>query len=102
MNVTADEKTMMAADAAVNRFLSSMPAVGGAVQPWSQLLAVGNEGLVVPTQVNYVGKGANLYKAGYDLQGSAYVISKYLGTTWLWVRLPTATLGNNSMFFLRR
>ena len=37
-------------------------------------------------QVNYVGKGANLYKAGYELSGSSYVISKYLGTSWLWVR----------------
>jgi Zn-dependent M16 (insulinase) family peptidase len=97
VNMTADEKTMTAADNAVNRFLSSMPAVGGAVQPWSELLALGNEGLVVPTQVNYVGKGANLYKAGYELQGSAYVISKYLGTTWLWVRLPTAPWQNSTL-----
>ena len=42
----------------------------------------------MPTQVNYVGKGANLYRqAGYDLEGSAYVISKYLGNTWLWDRV---------------
>jgi Zn-dependent M16 (insulinase) family peptidase len=87
VNVTADERTMTAADAAVSRFLESMPAVGGSVQPWAEVLAPGNEGLVVPTQVNYVAKGANLYKAGYELQGSAYVISKYLGTTWLWDRV---------------
>lgn len=35
-------------------------------------------------QVNYVGKAANLYEdAGYQCHGSAYVINKYLGTTWL-------------------
>ena len=39
-------------------------------------------------QVNYVGKAANLYEdAGYKLHGSAYVINKYLGTTWLWDRI---------------
>jgi Zn-dependent M16 (insulinase) family peptidase len=36
-------------------------------------------------QVNYVGKAANLYAdAGYKLSGAAYVIEKYLGTSWLW------------------
>ena len=39
-------------------------------------------------QVNYVGKGGNLYTdAGYKLSGSAYVIEKYLGNTWLWDRV---------------
>lgn len=47
-------------------------------------LMVGCDGL----QVNYVGKAANLYEdAGYKLHGSAYVINKYLGTTWLWDRI---------------
>lgn len=37
------------------------------------------------TQVNYVGKAANLYAdAGYELSGAAYVVEKYLGTSWLW------------------
>ena len=41
-----------------------------------------------PRQVNYVGKAANLYAdAGYKLHGSAYVIEKYLGTSWLWDRV---------------
>ena len=39
-------------------------------------------------QVNYVGKAANLYEdAGYQLKGSAYVVNKLLGTTWLWDRV---------------
>ena len=40
------------------------------------------------SQVNYVGKAANLYEdAGYKLKGSAYVVNKLLGTTWLWARV---------------
>lgn len=35
-----------------------------------------------------MGKGGNLYTdAGYKLNGSAYVIEKYLGNTWLWDRV---------------
>ena len=51
-------------------------------------------------QVNYVGKGADLYKAGYKLHGSAYVINKHLGTTWLWdrVRVSGGAYGGFSDF----
>ncbi|MCH94537.1 presequence protease 1 chloroplastic/mitochondrial-like, partial [Trifolium medium] len=37
--------------------------------------------------VNYVGKATNVYDAGYKLNGSAYVISKYISNTWLWDRV---------------
>lgn len=52
-------------------------------------------------QVNYVGKAANLYEdGGYKLHGSAYVINKYLGTTWLWdrVRVSGGAYGGFSDF----
>lgn len=38
-------------------------------------------------QVNYVGKAANLYETGYQLSGSAYVITKHISNTWLWDRV---------------
>ena len=35
-----------------------------------------------------MGKAANLYEdGGYKLKGSAYVVNKLLGTTWLWDRV---------------
>ena len=52
-------------------------------------------------QVNYVGKAANLYEdAGYKLSGSAYVVNKHLGTTWLWdrVRVSGGAYGGFSDF----
>ena len=52
-------------------------------------------------QVNYVGKAANLYEdAGYQLSGSAYVVNKHLGTTWLWdrVRVSGGAYGGFSDF----
>jgi len=87
LNLTADEQTLTALDGPLNSFLAALPATGGQQQTWSTTLEGLNEALVVPTQVNYVGKGGNLYKAGYELNGTSYVISKYLGTSWLWDRV---------------
>jgi hypothetical protein len=42
---------------------------------------------MVPSQVNYVGKGADLYREGYHLHGSSKVIFGYLRTSWLWERV---------------
>lgn len=59
-----------------------------------------NEALTIPAQVNYVGKGANLYKLGYEPHGSINVINNYLGTTWLWekVRVQGGAYGGFSLF----
>mmetsp|Transcript_14152 Transcript_14152/g.34028 ORF Transcript_14152/g.34028 Transcript_14152/m.34028 type:complete len:1117 (-) Transcript_14152:229-3579(-) len=104
-NLTADAKTMDASMTAVNSFLSALPAVGAgaATAPWSPselVLPPRNELITVPTQVNYVGKGANLYKAGYELHGSSYVVNKMLSTTWLWdrVRVSGGAYGGFSDF----
>ncbi len=51
--------------------------------------------------MNYVGKAVNLYAdAGYQLSGSAYVVNKHLGTTWLWdrVRVSGGAYGGFSDF----
>lgn len=42
------------------------------------------EVLQVPSQVNYVGKGCNIYDIGYKWHGSAYVITRHLRMGWLW------------------
>lgn len=34
-----------------------------------------------------MGKAACLYDAGYEMDGSSYVIQKYIGNTWLWDRV---------------
>lgn len=103
-NLTADAKTLDAAAGAVASFLDALPAagVGAATEPWSTSLVLPsvNELITVPTQVNYVGKGANLFKSGYELHGSAYVVNKLLGTTWLWdrVRVSGGAYGGFSDF----
>ena len=45
------------------------------------------EGLVIPAQVNYVGKGCNLYASGYKFHGSFLVVTRYIRNSWLWERI---------------
>lgn len=45
------------------------------------------EALLVPAQVNYVGKAANLYDFGYEYHGSCNVIMKHLRMAYLWDRV---------------
>ncbi|KAL3139941.1 hypothetical protein ABBQ38_004231 [Trebouxia sp. C0009 RCD-2024] len=101
VNLTADDHTLSSVRPHLDDFLSSLPAESAQPTSWGQMLQPCNEAITVPTQVNYVGKAANLYEdAGYNLHGSAYVINKYLGTTWLWdrVRVSGGAYGGFSDF----
>jgi len=58
------------------------------------------EGLTIPAQVNYVGKGANLYDLGYEYDGSAEVVVGYLRMAYLWekIRVQGGAYGAFSVF----
>merc|ERR1712216_372511 len=59
-----------------------------------------DEGFVVPTQVNYVGKGGRLYDVGESVSGATSVISKFLGTGYMWdnVRVMGGAYGGFCQF----
>lgn len=88
INLTTDGGNVTPARAALEAFADALPADATSgpelLKPSLERRA---EGIIVPTQVNYVGKGGNLYAAGYELHGSALVVSKLLGTTYLWDRV---------------
>ena len=67
---------------------------------WQRPAGVLAEGLTIPAQVNYVGKGGNLYSLGYQRNGSLEVILNYLRTTWLWekIRVQGGAYGAFSLF----
>jgi len=104
MNLTADADVLTRLDSHMETFLKRLPE-GVASSPfWVPELARASEGIIVPSQVNYVGKGANLYKdSDYKLHGSAVVTSKLLGTTWLWdrVRVSGGAYGGFCSFDVR-
>jgi Zn-dependent M16 (insulinase) family peptidase len=86
-NITIDEGNWREAEPRLTEFLGLLPTAPTTTVPWSPQAFPEYEGLTVPTQVNFVGKGANLYDLGYRFHGSAKVITRYLRTAWLWERV---------------
>ena len=86
-NVTLDAHNWRSFKPRLDEFLEGLPEGGGAKSVWQPQPQAQFEGLAIPAQVNYVGKGANLFELGYAADGSIDVILNYLRTTWLWERV---------------
>ena len=100
-NVTLDSKHYVDFRGLLSDFLAQLPKAPPQPVTWKWSPPSAEcEGLTIPAQVNYVGKGANLYDLGYRFHGSALVISRYLKTTWLWeqVRVQGGAYGAFSLF----
>lgn len=87
LNVTVDEAGWNRIEPEIRRFAEGLPDRDNPRGRWRFPAVSGDEGLVVPSQVNYVGKGADLYSLGYQYHGSAGVITRYLRNSWLWDRV---------------
>jgi len=88
INVTVDPAQMPETLQAVEQFIENLPATGSFVsKDWKPTKLPNSEALTAPTMVNYVGCAANLYDAGYEMHGSAMVITRYLQTAWLWEKI---------------
>jgi Zn-dependent M16 (insulinase) family peptidase len=86
-NVTAEAGHWAQLQPQLAAFLGALPRTAAKPAPWRVADGPRSEGLVMPTQVNYVGKGADLYGAGVKPSGSHLVARRYLRTTWLWDRI---------------
>jgi Zn-dependent M16 (insulinase) family peptidase len=86
-NLTLDSENWINAQPRLAEFLDGLPAIAPAFATWEPVHGSTSEGLTIPAQVNYVGKGANLFDLGYSADGSISVITNYLRTTWLWERV---------------
>ena len=99
-NVTLDAKNWEAFKPQLEAFLTSLPVKRVKLEPFDIQPERKREGLAIPAQVNYVGKGANLYDLGYAYDGSAEVINGYLRLAYLWekVRVQGGAYGGFSVF----
>jgi Zn-dependent M16 (insulinase) family peptidase len=100
INVTLDGENWSQVKPMLSDFIGTVPAGSGELATWMPTFETSNEGLTIPAQVNYVGKGANLYELGYTLNGTAYVVPRWLGTDWLWekVRMMGGAYGGFASF----
>ncbi|MBN2044761.1 MAG: insulinase family protein [Anaerolineales bacterium] len=87
LNVTLDQKNWPQARKHLSDFFNTIPLKNVPAQVWEIRRPVPAEGLTIPAQINYVGKGANIYKLGFQPDGSINVIRKYLGTTYIWEKI---------------
>jgi Zn-dependent M16 (insulinase) family peptidase len=71
----------------VDELLLALPAASPEIAQWPAAALPAHEGLAIPAQVNYVGKGANLYALGYAYHGSINVITNLVRTGWLWDKI---------------
>lgn len=117
LDLTGDTSVFDKIGDSVNNFLKQLPgdAEGDKLQdfyseahPWfnqakEEMLVeapLADEGFVVPTQVSYVGKGGRLYDVGEEVSGSTAVVSKFLGTGYMWdnVRVMGGAYGGFCQF----
>jgi hypothetical protein len=81
-------------------FLGALPRTVPKPAQWHVANGPDSEGLIIPTKVNYVGKGADIYRDGIKPHGSHLVARRYLRTTWLWdkIRVQGGAYGGQCMF----
>ena len=87
LNTTLDKNNWVRFEPRLKNLLEGLPEGEDRKSMWPSPDPAVFEGMTIPSQVNYVGKGANLYKLGYQYHGSAKVITRYLRNTWLWDRI---------------
>lgn len=93
LNATLDETNWQEVRTTCESLVEVLPAKPVTIMDWqpdAKLSSFGNlrfEGLTIPAQVNYVGKGADLYQLGYPYSGSLAVILNHVRTTWLWEKV---------------
>ena len=99
-NVTAEAEHWAQLRPQLAGFLGALPLTAAKPAPWHVADSPDSEGLIIPTKVNYVGKGANLYRDGIKPHGSHLVARRYLRTTWLWdkIRVQGGAYGGQCMF----
>ena len=99
-NVTLDSANWTRFKPQLDNFLAALPTESGDLAIWQTDTLPANEGLTIPAQVNYVGKGVNLYEHGYEMHGSIHVIRGFLNTAYLWntIRVQGGAYGGFSTF----
>ncbi len=99
-NVTVDSNNWQEIKDLLESFLSRLPTNSPHTVSWVLPVLPAAEGLTIPAPVNFVGKGTNLYQHGYQLNGSAFVITNHLNGTWIWdkIRVQGGAYGGFTVF----
>lgn len=99
-NVTTDGASWAKFTPHLSTLLDRLPTAPSRSVAWPVADAPAAEGLAIPAQVNFVGKGADIVKLGYAPTGATAVAMTYLNTGYLWdkVRVQGGAYGASSSF----
>ena len=99
-NLTLDAENWRVLRPRVEDFLGGIPASRPKRVRWEGKRYPSGEGLGIPAQVHYVGKGASLSSLGFEPRGTFSVIRHYLNGTYLWekVRVQGGAYGGFCVF----
>jgi hypothetical protein len=106
VNLIGDEKVLGAVMPAVDTFVDSMKVEATMAKTLEEsfstkmLMPMEDEGFSVPSQVNYVVKGGQVYKPGDEVSGASAVVTRYLSLHYLWdnVRVMGGAYGGFARF----
>jgi len=87
VNVTLDSANWKTVRPHLENFIFALPVKDLVLKDFETETKIEREGLAIPAQVNYVGKGANLYEHGYEFDGSSEVVIGYLRMAYLWEKV---------------
>jgi presequence protease len=80
---TCSKKEYKAFSEGMNRLVASLPESSSEKQVWTYEFDGKNEGLLTASKVQYVVKGFNFKKLGYEYNGKMQVLNQVLSTDWL-------------------
>ncbi|MFN2275535.1 MAG: insulinase family protein, partial [Anaerolineales bacterium] len=86
-NLTSAESDWPRIEPHVRGLRQALPEAGGERRRWEPAFERGNQGLSIPAQVNYVGKGTRLASVPASHHGPMNIASSLLNTSWLWERV---------------
>lgn len=82
-SVTCSEEEFAGYEKSLTNLISDLPAGDGQVNEWSFDLSTKNEGLMSASKVQYVTKGYNFKKLGYEWSGKMRVLNQILSREWV-------------------
>ena len=87
VNATMDQALYAQCSPVLQSLVSGLPVAEAAPATRSLAAPGDREGLAIPAQVNYVGKGVSLAEHGVSLSGAALCVNKLIRTGYLWEKV---------------
>ncbi|MFO7727766.1 MAG: insulinase family protein [Desulfonatronovibrio sp.] len=84
VNITAEQELFDHNLELTRNFLELIPNRDISQSTWKSCCIPGHEAILIPAQVNYVGRSVDLKSSDYEFHGSSLVASRFLRASWLW------------------